>query len=574
MTASRINQISPSAPSVQDMAYIAEHSILRSPSCGRVLDFSVVEPSLLTDTPNNLAMILQVSEADVLPRQPLRGALIDVFFTCLADSFPMIERGEVDLPGSSILLQQAVCFAGGLMRPSSLQWSHVETKVLYDKVKLLISLHYESNVTIVLKAMCLLTLWSPNSPNTVSLVGPWHATGSALRLAIQMGMHRKSVLLGKSDAKCRLKIIWMLHVSLTTTFGGDSMLSQIQASDCALSLIYGRPPMLRSDDLDIPALTKEDYDNPTQGAQVFMADVSLCRIMGEIAALASKGRPSPQQHYQFYDSLKLWVRDLPPELHLVRANGTRMPYHFSSFELYLAYLSTCIILQILSLGSRRRSLCSMTSIIAATTMADLYNDILCRDQTPFLTAIHGFWCTVAAISLLQYRPESPELETRRTASLDVICSVVCNLQDKFGLAFIASRKIAQLKSDRASVVDHQAPVGEEPSSPGHIRLDADELTHLGGLFPSLNQWCPDLEAMAASVDVASLENPTIPDPSTNMDPVLDEPGSILDELGGHSVFMDTLFNNNFFFGEMAFEGVEQSFEPGGSFLVRTTNPDQ
>lgn len=216
VTVPRVNPTSSNTRSVQDTAYIADHSILQARPDSRILDVSIAEPLLLTDTPNNLAAILQASEADVLPRQPLRGALIDRFFTYLGDSFPMIERGEVDSSEASILLQQAVCFAGSLMRPSSLQWSTAETKALYDKVQLLISLHYENNVMLVLKAMCLLTLWSPNSPDAISLVGPWHATGSALRLAIQMGMHRKSILEGKSDAKSRRKLMWMLHVSHNT----------------------------------------------------------------------------------------------------------------------------------------------------------------------------------------------------------------------------------------------------------------------------------------------------------------------------------------------------------------------
>jgi hypothetical protein len=212
-TAAKNHQLRAVETSVNDTAYIADHSILQRPAGGRGPDVSVVEPSFLTDTPTTLAMILQVSEADVLPVQPLRGALIDSFFRCLADGFPMIERDEVDSPRASVLLQQAVCFAGSLMRPSSPQWSLVDTKTLYDKVMLLISLHYERNTITILKAMCLLTLWSPKSPNRVSLVGPWHVTGSALRLAIQMGMHCKSTLLGKPDTSCRLKIIWMLHVS-------------------------------------------------------------------------------------------------------------------------------------------------------------------------------------------------------------------------------------------------------------------------------------------------------------------------------------------------------------------------
>lgn len=332
------------------------------------------------------------------------------------------------------------------------------------------------------------------------------------------------------------------------------MLSQIQASDCALSLIYGRPPMLRSEDLDIPVLTDEDYAIRTQGVQVFIGDVSLCQIMGEIAALASKGSLSTQQQHQFYDSLKLWIRNLPPVLQLQRADGTRMPYHFSSFELYIAYLSTIIILQILSPGVRKRSSCSMASVIAATNIAELYNDILCRDQSAFLTSIHGFWCTVAAIPLLMYRPELSELEIQRAGSFKVIHSIVDNLHEKFGLAFIAKRKIAQMKSDQAAVFERQALVGDRTSSLRRVGPNAEELAHLEALFPFLHQWCPELEAVADSIGAANLENPATPNPNpADMNTVHREPMSILEELGGTSAFMDTLFDNNFLFGDIAFE---------------------
>ncbi|KAK5202731.1 hypothetical protein LTR96_011278 [Exophiala xenobiotica] len=550
-TAAKNHQLRAFEDSVNDTAYIADHSILQAPAGGRGPDVSMVEPSFLTDTPKTQAMILQVSEADVLPVQPLRGALIDSFFRCLADGFPMIERYEVDSPRASVLLQQAVCFAGSLMRPSSPQWSLVDTKTLYDKVMLLISLHYERNAITILKAMCLLTLWSPKSPNRVSLVGPWHVTGSALRLAIQMGMHCKSTLLSKPDTSCRLKIIWMLH-----------------ASDCVLSMVYGRPPLLRSEDLDIPVLTKDDYSVLTQGAQVFMADMSLSRIMGEIAQLTSKGRLSPQQQRHFYKSLKSWVRDLPPEIPLY-TKGTRMPYHFSSFEVHIAYLGTIILLQVLTPGSEKQLICSITSIIAAVTMAGLYDNILCRDQAPFLTAIHGFFCTVTAIPLLQYRPASPDWETRRVASLDVICSVVSNLQNKFGLSFTASRKMTQLKSERASAIEPQLPPVDGSPWPGNRRLGTSEMAELEALFPPLNHWCPGLETIAAGVNAENVQGSMTPNLSTwNMATLLREQRSILDELGGPSAFMDTLFDSNDFFGDMAFEDATvQSFESRGEFQV-------
>ncbi|KIW10718.1 hypothetical protein PV08_10017 [Exophiala spinifera] len=535
-TAVKDYHLRPFDTSINDAAYIADHSILQAPAGGHTQDVPVVEPSFLTDTPKTLDMILQVSEADILPPQPLRGALIDSFFRCLADSFPMIERDELDSPRASTLLQQAVCFAGSLIRPSSPQWSLGDTKALYDKVMLLISIHYERNALTVLKAMCLLTLWSPKSPNRVSLVGPWHVTGSALRLAIQMGMHCKSTLLGKADTSCRLKIIWMLH-----------------ASDCVLSMVYGRPPLLRPEDLDIPVLTKDNYSVLTQGALAFMADMTLSRIMGEIAELTSRSRLSSEQQQQFHESLKSWVCGLPAEISLY-AEGIRMPYHFSTFEVHIAYLGTIILLQVLTPGSGKQLVCSIASVIAAVTMADLYEDILCRDQAPFLAAIHGFFCTVAAIPLLQYKPASPEWETRRVASLDVICSVVSNLENKFGLAFTASRKIAQLKSDRANVIEPQNSTANGSPGPGNYRLGTSEMAELEALFPSLNHWCPGLETIAAGVDADIVQDSMTPTlDSWNMDTVLGEPRSILDELGGPSAFMDTLFNGNDLFDDMALE---------------------
>jgi hypothetical protein len=286
--------------------------------------------------------------------------------------------------------------------------------------------------------------------------------------------------------------------------------------------------------------------------------------MGEIAELTSKGRLFPHQQHHFSQSLKAWVRDLPPEIRLY-TEGIRMPYHFSSFEVHIAYLGTVILLEVLTPASGKQSIYSIASIIAAVMMADLYDNILCRDQAPFLTAVHGFFCTVAAIPLLQYRPASPEWETRRVASLGVICSVVSNLQNKFGLAFTASRKITQLKSDRASAIEPQHPAVDASPRPANRRLGAHEIAELEALFPSLNHWCPGLETIAAGMDAENTQGSMTPNLSSwNLDTLLREPRSVLDELGGPSAFMDTLFDSNDAFGDMAFEDATvQSFESRG-----------
>lgn len=155
--------------------------------------------------------ILKVTEADVLPKPALREALIDSFFDHLYYQFPLVERQDLSGPDASVLLIQAVCMSGSQMR----NWDSsgiLLTQSLYEKVKTLIHLRYEPDSMKVLKAMCLLSTWSPNSSESLSLDSPWHWTGQAIRLAIQMGMHRKSSYSKKPDVACRRRIWWLLFV--------------------------------------------------------------------------------------------------------------------------------------------------------------------------------------------------------------------------------------------------------------------------------------------------------------------------------------------------------------------------
>ena len=202
----------------QDSAYVAEHSVLNTSASPAKPRFNSDKPSIAaTERVTKLrTAVLKASEADVLPKEPLRLALIDSFFTNIGHTVPVVSRSEVCEPHSSILLQQAVCLAGGLTRHPHPQHS-VFQALLYEKIKLLLAMNVESNKLIVLKSQCLLTLWSPDASNIVSLDSPWHANGHAIRLAVQMGLHRKSTYTGRSDASCRRRIWWILYVCFHNT---------------------------------------------------------------------------------------------------------------------------------------------------------------------------------------------------------------------------------------------------------------------------------------------------------------------------------------------------------------------
>lgn len=197
----------------QEPAYVAEHSVLRAHTSPATSKTPADQP--LNGGHDGVAKlrdaVLKASEADVLPKQPLRRALIDAFFTHVGHSVPVVTRLEVCSPGASVLLQQVVCLVGSLTRQSNSQQTQFQAHQ-YQKVKLLLAMNAESNMLNVLKAKCLLTLWSPVASSVVSLDSPWHVNSSAIRLAVQMGLHRRSTYVGRSDTSCRRRIWWLLYV--------------------------------------------------------------------------------------------------------------------------------------------------------------------------------------------------------------------------------------------------------------------------------------------------------------------------------------------------------------------------
>lgn len=205
---------------MENTAYIAEHSILGRldrdslPRFPEILQghARVADSAYHQQLDDWRIRILSASSADAPPKQPLRQVLLDAFFASRGHSFPFITRNDVEAPGASILLQQAVCLVGSLLRHPQLPDTFIRSQTFYEKIKLLLALDVESDMMTVLKALCLLTIWSPIPSNISSLSGPWHATGTAIRLAMQLGMHHKSTYRNKANAQDWRKLWWFLYV--------------------------------------------------------------------------------------------------------------------------------------------------------------------------------------------------------------------------------------------------------------------------------------------------------------------------------------------------------------------------
>lgn len=156
--------------------------------------------------------ILEVTKADVLPRPALLRALVDAYFIHVYPLYPVVDREDVLGPEPSVLLQQAVCLAGSLMQhgPGSVRLCRSQ----YEKVKTLIHLNHEADNLALLKALCLITCYSVVSTDRVTLDGPWHWLGVAIRMALQMGLHQQSTYARSANAGCLRRIFWQLVVRI------------------------------------------------------------------------------------------------------------------------------------------------------------------------------------------------------------------------------------------------------------------------------------------------------------------------------------------------------------------------
>lgn len=159
--------------------------------------------------------ILQFTEATVLPKEPLLTALIDSYCENVFHRYPVADRADLTDPDCSKLLKQAVCMAGSLMRHSSTAHGLAFTETLYEKAKTMLFLNFESDPVATLGAMCLMICWSRQPTDALSLDCPWHWTGMAIRLALQMGLHKESTYTNQPESHRLRRIWWILLVRLS-----------------------------------------------------------------------------------------------------------------------------------------------------------------------------------------------------------------------------------------------------------------------------------------------------------------------------------------------------------------------
>lgn len=150
----------------------------------------------------------------------LQEGHLDVFFEFGSTWCPIIDRETLNADPrlrQSLLLKNALALCANQISPSLLKNSSSEED--YSQAKVLFYGNHEPNLLIRIISIMLFYWWSAEPPNEVSLDNTSWWTGTAIRVAQQLGLHCESQsrsstgrLIGESPG-LRRRIWWTLVVS-------------------------------------------------------------------------------------------------------------------------------------------------------------------------------------------------------------------------------------------------------------------------------------------------------------------------------------------------------------------------
>ncbi|KAB2569404.1 Cutinase transcription factor 1 beta [Lasiodiplodia theobromae] len=368
---------------------------------------------------------------------------------------PVVDRGELELRDAPLLLRQSVYFAGSMMRRSTAgHHSAPSTQALYIKVKTLLFLDMEKDPLVVLRAVALLGSWSSHPPQAISLECPWQWNGTAIRLALQLGLHREATYTDSERHKRSRRVMWFL-------FNNETL----------QSICYARPSMLRLQDLDIRHLEPNDFpEGDSISAMVFCAMTRLCTELSHIEALSAQRRPAaPADILARVSALRAWIAALPPALRLFdeHDNRRRRPWSRLVAECHIFYFVAVILVCLLP-GPHRQSLTFCTaSIVASSCIARLYEEILCHEEVHCLLPIHGWTTLLAAVPQIYCGVKYPNLASVCAEELDISAAVLEQMRDKYESAAVVLTKVDALRrTDAAAAAGWlNQPLSSSSSSP-------------------------------------------------------------------------------------------------------------
>ncbi|OQD79862.1 hypothetical protein PENANT_c042G06561 [Penicillium antarcticum] len=414
-------------------------------------------------------LILDISQACRLPPPVITQALADFYFRELFPFARVIDRGKVGA-SSSVLIQQCLYFAGSTMRQpaGTSDWSSF---AIHGRIKTLLFVRQDPCPFNTLAALSILSTWLPYLPTAVLLDSPWQWTGMAIRMGIQLHLHKVESYNRVGNSGLIRRTWWYLFVADT-----------LQMACC------GRPGMFPLKDTSVSLPDISDFENPDMAAQAFCQVTRLCLYLKEILDLGRDNEGTGGQTCQTMDKLKHWREVLPTELELFGPDQDRQAYSRPVVELHIFYLVSIVLTCFL--GRRDNTpLLKYLSIAASSCISRLYEEIIYREEVQYLLPIHSWTQLVAAIphvfcdmdSLQSYRADDDRISEQ----------ILGKMSEKHPSAGMVLSKIQSLSNLGISMF----PVQFDAMWNGLPAPTSDEKKHINTMLPFPVGFCPMLDSV-------------------------------------------------------------------------------
>lgn len=216
-----------------------------------------------------------------------------------------------------------------------------------------------------------------------------------------------------------------------------------------MSVAHGRPRAINSEDVSVRPLVESDFeDSLAGGADLFIYYASICCILGDITEACSRNTLSQAKQDHFRSLLFRWPRTLPLDLHVSYRKPGSNEYLLRSYDSHTRQLHIPYFIAIAIVGRPSAGgIISPQSILAASFVAGIFEELLMRDDISRLAPIFNRYCVAASFFLISLRPFS-ELWDACQPDLEILRLSLGELSKRWKSAIGGSKALDSILSSR------------------------------------------------------------------------------------------------------------------------------
>lgn len=243
----------------------------------------------------------------------------------------------------------------------------------------------------------------------------------------------------------------------------------------------------------------EDFPTPNTHASLFVAYVSICKHMGDIAEAQRRQSLMPSRRQRLEDALFRWIKELPRELRIAHHTGeawATASYNLEARQLAVPYFASLILLH---RSPSPQAPTSTVCLMASSFLVSIFEEFLSRDHINCLGPVFAFYALAAGlIQLMCFRYKS--LQAIAEHEFEVIKVALEELGKRWGSAHGALRGLLRAKD---AIRQQPCMEGDPP------RLASNEVVFFSDFGPDLcRTWGIGFGRSAAQRSEAAATDPS------------------------------------------------------------------